>query len=156
MKGQDIEELLAALRLTEAMREIGKEGLEQLVERKATALEKGIAKAKAKKDGRKAAGKRRARLNYQKRWMRAKRLKVLQAIPSEGWWPYFLIHRNPWRITKEEWEEHVEPCLGDGWIAIYRYDAKEPHTLDNIYILDEELCVFDGKEHALRQQGAVV
>ena len=153
---QNIEELLAAVRLTEAMQAIGKEGLEQLVERKATAIEQRIAQAKARKDGRAAAGKRRARLNYQKRWMRAKRLKVLEAIPEQGWWDYMLIHRSPWKITREEWEEHVEPCLGDGWIGVHRYDGKKPYTLDNIYILDEERSVFDGKEWSLKEQGHTI
>ena len=153
MKDQNIEELLAVVRLTEAMREIGREGLEELVAKKATGIEKRIAQAKAKKDGRAAAGKRRARLNYQKRWMRAKRLKVLQAIPTEGWHTYFMMSRHPWHIGKEEWEEHVEPCLGEGWIGVHRYDGKKPYTLDNIYILDEEATVFDGKEWSLRQAG---
>lgn len=154
MKDQSIEDILAAVKLTEAMQAIGKEGLEQLVERKATGIEKRIAQAKAKKDGRAAAGKKRARLNYQKRWMRAKRLKVLEAIPTEGFYGYFLIHKDKWKISREEWEEHVEPCLGDEWIAIHKYDGSKAYTLDNIYIQDESTTIFDGKEWSLKQLGA--
>lgn len=156
MKEQSLEDLMTAVRLTEAMQAIGKEGLEQLVERKATGIEKRIAQAKAKKDGRAAAGKKRARLNYQKRWMRAKRLKVLEAIPTEGFYGYFLIHKDKWKISREDWEQHVEPCLGDEWISVFRYDGKKPHTLDNIYIQDDLTTVFDGKEWKLKQEGYTI
>ena len=150
MKEQSLEDILAAVRLTELIGQLKADELEELVSTKASRLKKNI---QLHTDGRKAAGKRRARLNYQKRWMRAKRLKVLQAIPTEGWHTYFMMSRHPWHIGKEEWEEHVEPCLGDGWIGVHRYDGKKPYTLDNIYILDEEATVFDGKEWSLRQAG---
>ena len=151
MKEQSLEDILAAVRLTELIGQLKADELEELVSTKASRLKKNI---QLKTDGRKAAGKRRARLNYQKRWMRAKRLKVLEAIPEQGWWGYMLIHRSPWKITREEWEEHVEPCLGDGWIGVHRYDGKKPFTLDNIYVLDEERSLFDGKEWLLKQLGA--
>ena len=153
---QDIEELLSALRLTEAMRAIGKEGLEQMVAREATGIEKRIAAAKAKKDGRTAAGKRRSRLNYQKRWMRAKRMKLLEGIPEEGWYAYLMTNRKLWKVSRDEWEQYVEPYLGDGWISIHRYDGKAKYTLDNIYISDGDRIVFDGKEHLLRLSGAIL
>jgi len=150
---QDIEELLSALRLTEAMRAIGKEGLEEMVAREATGIEKRIAAAKAKKDGRTAAGKKRARKNYQKRWMRAKRMKLLEGIPEEGWYTYLMTNRKLWKVSREEWDTHVAPYLGDEWISIHRYDGKAKYTLDNIYISSEGAIVFDGKEHKLRQLG---
>ena len=153
---QNIDELLSALRLTEAMKEIGREGLEELVSKQASGIEKRIAAAKAKKDGRTAAGKKRARKNYQKRWMRAKRMKLLEGIPKEGWHSYLMTCRRQWKISKEEWEEHVAPLLGDEWISIHRYDGKKPHTLDNIYIQDNLTTVFDGKEWKLKQEGFAI
>jgi len=153
---QNIEELLTALRLTEAMKEIGSKGLEEMVAREATGIEKRIAAAKAKKDGRAAAGKRRSRLNYQKRWMRAKRMKVLLAIPEEGWYDWFLTTKSGWKISRDEWEEYVQPLVGTGWLSIHRYDGKKKYTLDNIYILDNTngLSVFDGMEHTLKLIGS--
>ena len=153
---QDIDELMRVLALTEAMKAIGKEGLEQMVAREATGIEKRIAAAKAKKDGRTAAGKRRSRLNYQKRWMRAKRLKVMGAIPEQGWYDWFLTTKSGWKISRDEWEEYVQPHTGDGWLSIHRYDGKKKYTLDNIYILDNTngLSVFDGMEHTLKLIGS--
>lgn len=148
---KDIEELLTALRLTEAMREMGKEGLEALVAKEATGIEKMIASAKAKKDGRTAAGKRRARKNYQKRWMRAKREKLLNAIPQDGWYTYLMTNRKGWKISREEWEEHIQPSVGTGWLSIHTYNSKEPYTLGNIYILDNTAgtTIFDGKDYLI-------
>ena len=163
MKEKELEELLAAERLASLDWEaIGKE-----LAAAQTGLEKRIAKARAKPDGRIAAGKKRKQLNAKRRrareWKRRNdariRAEKIEAIPLEGRWPWLKErHGKLLLISREEWDENVELALGESWIEVRRYDTSKPLSLENIYVLDmdSQELLWDGAEHRLRELGYIL
>ena len=163
MKDKELEELLAAERLAS----LDWEAITKSLVASQTGLERRIARARAKPDGRIAAGKKRKQLNAKRRrareWKRRNgarlKLEKIEAIPIEGRWPWLKDkHGKLLLISREEWNEYVELALGESWIEIRRYDTSKGLSLENIYILDYEnqKLLWDGAEHRLRELGYIV
>ena len=63
---------------------------------------------------------------------------------------------NIFRITREEWNEHVAPELKGRLPIIRRCSTRKPVTLENCYIVDQDKpkdVIFEGSEYSLVRMG---
>ena len=78
----------------------------------------------------------------------------------QGW----VKQRLQVELSKEEWDEHIQPLLGDKYVPFTeRYNPRDPViSLDRIMIFDREAKgrlakpLFDGKEWYLRANGYIL
>lgn len=173
---QELERLLRSLELAELIRQNKEQVLEQELP-KPKALEAHLQELKQKGqlltragrvDGRRAAGKRRAKKNAsrkkkaarQARWRRSWNQRMLEQALNGSHYAYvsgrWKRKKREWLITEEEWMEHIQPAIPAGAvIELRRYDTSLATTLDNIVVYDTDggAVLFDGKEWSMRQNG---
>lgn len=135
-----------------------------------TPLEEKLERVKLREDGRKAAGRRRAKANRAKRLKKAenargvhrRKVRRWEAALNGDWYP--IMYRR-WvqkgfniEISPANWRKHVEPHLPvDEVITVRRYNSKDNTiSLGRIYVtaeFDKTRVYFDGKEYALAKAG---
>lgn len=174
---KELEELLRLASLDAKIRAVEVDVKPLPLEEAVELAKKGKALTKlGKPDGRREAGKRRAKKNAsrrkkaarQQRWKRNWKARTLEQALDGNYWAYFrgrwVKKQRGWEIGEEEWLEHVQPCLPKGAIVeLRRYDPSLPATLDNIVVYNVSkpggslgAVLFDGKEHKLRELGAIL
>ena len=83
-------------------------------------------------------------------------------LAAEGsWYEYYLME---WKkrgfkveVTKEEWDQHVQPRIGDRVPTLFRLNTAKPVALYNILVKDSgtKETIFDGTDWMLNQLGVL-
>ncbi len=81
-----------------------------------------------------------------------------QLTTGEGWYSYLVTgwkrHKQDYRLTREEFLQHIYPRLNGRVPVFYRYSLKKPISLENVYVLGEDRSVlWDGAEYRLIRLG---
>lgn len=181
-KGDDLESVQELLALSSLLDTIGKIDLKEVeaaVEAQLLPVDKMVRDLKAHKQiARVVKGKGRYKANLHWKTKAAKRRKYYAMIGApkrkerlaemistpEGWFDYLTQQdktrgRNLFKITREEWNEHVAPELKGRLPIIRRYNTRKPVTLENCYIVDQDNpkdVIWEGSEYRMRRLGYIL
>jgi hypothetical protein len=133
-------------------------------------LERKIAKRARRKPGRpKLHWKKKKRLDREsdarqyRLFQKPRDMAMVERAVKEGDW-YDRVRLNkrkskdPFKITREEWDTHIRPSLVGCVPYVVRVDTSKAFTLENTRVYDRVTneIRFDGSEYKLRSLGAVV
>lgn len=164
-----LEALLRSLELDAAIRGIELPAPTELEEALDSLKKQGqIITKSGRMDGRRLAGKKRAKKNAQRkahcvrqqRWERKWKERGIKQAMDGNYFEYISRRwkkkQRQWLISEAEWLEYVQPSIPtDCFIDVRRYETNKPTTLDNIVVFNSATgdVLFDGAEWYLKQQG---
>lgn len=110
--------------------------------------------------------KKRVHRTYMREYMNRKYKALIaprrKQLAAEGsWYEYYLME---WKkrgfkveVTKEEWDQHVQPRIGDRVPTLFRLNTAKPVALYNILVKDSgtKETIFDGTDWMLNQLGVL-
>jgi len=110
--------------------------------------------------------KKRVHRTYMREYMNRKYKALIapkrKQLAAEGsWYEYYMME---WKkrgfkveVTMEEWEEHVQPRIGDKVPTLFRLNTSKPVALYNILVKDSgtKETIFDGTDWMLNQLGVL-
>lgn len=116
--------------------------------------------------------RKKMRAEYRKYAVPAAKRRKAALLEGESWelvLDYWTRTKMAYRISREEWMEHVDPLVRGRVFVVNRYNTKKPISLDNIIVRSAVGCrsrrdvntavdevLFDGKEFLLKEMGYIL
>lgn len=178
-KGDDLEAVQSLLDMSSLLDRINKidlKKIEEKIEENLSPNDRLIRDLKANRTVKrvvKGKGRYKANLHWKTKAHRRKKYYAMVGAPRrreglaemistpEGWYEYIVTswkkHGTAYRLTREEWIEHVAPLLGGRVPVLRRYSTRKPFSLENMYVVnmdDSKDVIFEGADYKLRLLGA--
>lgn len=148
-------------------KELSQVELYKLTYQEQMALERKVRKRARRKPGRpklhwkeKKRKVRESKANWYRRHQKPRDIEATLRSVEEGWYERVRLNwrksKVPFRITREEWDEHIAPVLEGRVPYVVRVDAKADVSLSNIVVYDRVTneVLFDSVQQKLVALGA--